>query len=129
MYEVGELVRVAYKEDRSVVSNKIPVAFFRVKLQRESPHVPFGVRSAGLSRYGREAGKPGCLFARRKYFRLCIARDVPCDFESTVSAPALGVHGTLRNAFAILVREFLNKLVVLKQHRSSRPCSHRILVI
>ena len=37
--KVAELQRIADKEDRSVVANHVPVAFFGVKLQRETARI------------------------------------------------------------------------------------------
>src|SRR5215471_12748375 len=102
MNEIGELVRIAYKEYWSVVSDEIPVAFLRVKLKRESAHVPFRIGSACLACHSGEAGKCFRLFPRRKNFRLRIRCDIPGDFERAVSAPSLGVDRTLRNTFAVL---------------------------
>src|SRR5215471_19833748 len=103
MNEIGELVRIAYKEDRSVVSHQIPVAFLGVKLQRESAHVPFSVGSACLSCHSGEAGKYSRFLSRHKNFGLCITYDISGNLERAVSTPALGMDGSLRNPFAILV--------------------------
>jgi hypothetical protein len=42
--EIAELERIANKENGRVVAHHVPVAFFRVKLQREPARISFGVR-------------------------------------------------------------------------------------
>jgi hypothetical protein len=32
------------------------------------------------------------------------------------------MHGTFRNALAVLVRELFEELVILKEQRTARPC-------
>ena len=57
--EVLKLHRVAYEEDRSVVTHKVPVALVCVELQRESTDVSLGVRGTAFAGDGKKgAAKP-----------------------------------------------------------------------
>ncbi len=41
--EIGELQRITHKENRRVVTNQIPVAFFGVELQCKAAHIALGI--------------------------------------------------------------------------------------
>jgi len=43
MYDVGELDSVLNEEDRDVVSDNVPVAFFHVKLGSKATNVAHGI--------------------------------------------------------------------------------------
>ena len=55
--------------------------------------------------------------------------DVAGDGEGAVSAPALGMHHALGDALAVLVRQLLEQLVVLHQHRAALAGGQRILIV
>ena len=40
-----------------------------------------------------------------------------------------GVHGALGNAFAVLVRELLDELIILHEKRAARTSGDRVLVV
>jgi len=46
-----------------------------------------------------------------------------------MSAPALRVHHSLGNAFAILMRQLFDELVVLEQDRASRAGGQGVLIV
>jgi hypothetical protein len=53
--KIGKLVGIANKENRSVVAHHVPVAFFGVELNGETPDIALGVGGSPFSGYGREA--------------------------------------------------------------------------
>ena len=55
MDEVGELERIAHEEDRRIVADDVPVAFFGIEAQRKAAHVALGIGRAALAGHGREA--------------------------------------------------------------------------
>ena len=127
--EVGELVGVADEEHRRVVADEIPVAFGRVELQSEAAHVALGIGGAELAGDRREARQHVGLGAGLQHLRLRVLGDVAGDRQRAEGTPALGVHGTLGDALAVLVRELLDQLIVLQEHRPARSRGHRILVV
>ena len=63
--EIGKLERIAHKEDRRVVADEIPIALFRIKLQRKAAHVALGIGRATLARDRREPRQHLGLLADR----------------------------------------------------------------
>jgi hypothetical protein len=49
--------------------------------------------------------------------------------ESSVRAPAFGMHPALGNHFAIKMRELLDQPDVLEQRRATTPGRHNICVV
>ncbi len=119
--EVGEFQRIAHEEDRRVVADDVPVAFLGVEAQREAAHVALGVGGAALAGHGREAQEGlGLLADLRERLGLGVFRDVVGDGQRAIGARALGVDGALGNALAVLVRELLEQMEILHQHRAAR---------
>src|SRR4029077_15033470 len=129
MNEVGKLVRVTHKEHRRVVADQIPVALRCIALEREAAYVAFGIRGAELTSHVRKARDERRAASGLQHLCLRILRDVAGDRQRTVSTPTLGVHRALGNAFAVLVSEVLQQLVVLQQQRTPRPGTEGILVV
>ena len=50
--ELGELIGIADKEHRGVVSHHVPVAFLGVEFERKASHIAFCIRRATFARYG-----------------------------------------------------------------------------
>lgn len=61
--EVGELDRIFYKEDWSVVANHVVVAFFRVVFDCEATRVSVAVVSTALAGNSRKAKENWCLLS------------------------------------------------------------------
>ena len=127
--EVRELQRIANEEHRRVVADQVPVAVFRIELEREAAHVALGVGRAELAGDGREAGDHRRLGAGLQRLRLGVFRDVAGDGQRAIRAPALGVHDALGNPLAILMGELLDQLPVLQQHGAALAGSQGILVV
>ncbi len=130
MIEIGELERIAQKEDGGVVAHQIPIAFFRVELDGEAADVALGVGRAALAGDGGEARKERSLLAHaRKQLGARVPRDVVRHREGAVSAGALRVHAALGDDLTIEVRELLQQPNVLEQRRAARSGRHRILIV
>jgi hypothetical protein len=39
------------------------------------------------------------------------------------------MHGSLRDALAVLMRELFDELIILQQNRPSRPCRDGVLIV
>ncbi len=127
--KVRELQRIAHEEHGSVVANQVPIAFFGIELDGKAAHVALGVRRAHLTGNGGETQDQRRFRTRLQRLGARVFGNVAGDLERSVSAPALGVHDALGDAFAVLVGQLLDELVVLHQHRTARACRNRILVI
>jgi hypothetical protein len=127
--EVRELVGIAHEKHRRVVADEIPIAFLGVEFQRKAAHVAFGISSAELAGDGGEARQHWRPGARLQRLGLGEFRDVAADGERAVRAPALGVHGTLGDAFPLLMGKLLDELVVLQQDRSAWPRGDGALIV
>ena len=63
MNENGKLGRVAQEEDGSIVKDPIPIALFRIKLDRETSRITCRIRGTLLPTHGGEARNTLGLFA------------------------------------------------------------------
>src|SRR5690606_33892326 len=95
----------------------------------EAAHVALCVGGAELARNSREPSDQFGLCAWLQALRLCVLRNVAGDGQRAVGAPAFRMHGTLRNALAVLMGQLLDELIVLKQQRPARTSSQRVLVV
>ena len=127
--EIRKLVGVAHEEHRGVVAHQVPVSFFGVDLQRESPYVAFGVRRAALSGHRREAQEALALGPRLQSAGLCIPGDVARDAQTPIGRGTLGVHHAFRNSFPVEMGVFLEELPVLDQQRPARSGGQAVLVV
>jgi hypothetical protein len=120
--EVGELERIAYKEDRGVDTGDVPVPFLRIELYRESEDVSLGVRGATLAGDGRKTRKYLRLLTDlRKDLRFAVLADVMGNREGAESSRALGMHTALRNNLAVEVCHLLKEPDVLEQRGPRLP--------
>src|SRR5688572_33094076 len=72
MDDVWKFDRVLDEEDRNVVADEIPVAFFGIELYGESPDIARQVCGALVPSHSGESNKRRCLFARPlKQIRPC----------------------------------------------------------
>ena len=129
--EVGKFQRIADEEHRRVVADDVPIALLGVELQRKAAHVALGIRRTTLAGDGREAQEqlPSSCRSSRSTSAFVYLRDVVGDGQRAIGTRALGVHGALRNALAVLMRELFEQMEVLEQHRAARAGGQRILVI
>ena len=71
MVEVGEFKRVTQEEDRGIVADQVPVAFFGVELHGKTADIAFGIGRAAFTGHGGKAHKQVGLFTNlRKRFWL-----------------------------------------------------------
>ena len=54
---------IAQEEDRGVVANDVPIAFFGIELDGAVPNIAFGIGSTALTGDRRKTDKAFCLFA------------------------------------------------------------------
>ena len=128
--EVGKLERIPDEEYRRVVSDQIPIAFPGVELDGEATHVALGIGRAEFPCDRGEAREELCAFIDfRENFGARIARNVLGHGQGAIGAPPFCVHHPLRNALAVLMRQFLDQLVVLHHDRTARPRRDAVLVI
>ncbi len=128
--EVGKFIGITHEEDRRVVADQIPIALVGVKLQGEAPHVALGVGGAAFAGDGREPEKTLGLAANtREDSGLGEFRDVMGDGKMSVGAGAFGVDGALGDAFAVLMGQFFEQLIILHQERATRAGGEGVLVV
>ena len=110
MDKIGKLDRILDEEDRNVVADQVPVAFLRVELDREAPHIAGEVERAFRARHGREPHERGHAFAHPlKYVRAGnVCETVGQLKEAMCTIPAC-VHHPLGNTLMIEVENFLAK--------------------
>ncbi|MPM66119.1 hypothetical protein SDC9_113026 [bioreactor metagenome] len=130
MVQIGKFQRVAEKEDRSVISDQIPIAFLGVKFHSESTDIPLGIGCSALTGNGGKSHKHFCFFPYfGENFRFSIWRNVMRNGKCAKCTRPFGMHTPLRNYLAIEMSEFLQKPHVLQHHWSAWTSGHRILII
>ena len=102
---------------------------FERGLDDEGFRCAFGIGCTELTGHGGKAQNERRAGAWLEKFCLGIPRNVATDRECAVSAPALGVHRPLRNSLSVLMREFLDQLIILQQQRTPGPRSEGILIV
>src|SRR5690606_16501362 len=128
--QVRELERVAKEEDRSVVTDEVPVAVFGVELDRETADVALGVGRATLSGDGRESSEQvGLLTDFREDLRVRVLGDVGRDRERAVRTGPLRVHATFGDDLAVEMRKLLQEPDVLEKLWPSGSGRDDILVV
>ena len=127
--EIGEFQRITHEENRRVVADQIPITLGRIEFHREAAHVALGIGRAQLAGHGREAQDHRRLRARLQRLRLGILGDVAGDGQRAIGTPALGMDDTFGDAFAILVCQLFEQLIILEQQRTARACAQAVLVI
>ena len=126
--EVGELDGVLDEEHRGVVADEVVVSLFGVELHRKTARIAPGVRAALLTGDGREADERLGLLTRLQERGLRVLADVVCDDEFTESTAALGVDDALRDTLAVELRELLDQVVVMKEHRPLNTRGQRFVI-
>gem|GEM_PF-3730782 len=127
--KVGKLQRVAEEKYRSIVAHHVPVALLGIKLQSVSANITLCVGRAPLPRHRREPRKQGrALTDLGKQFGFRVASDVVGDDELTKCPRPLCMHATLRDDFAVKMRELFQEPYVLQQHWAAAASSHGVLV-
>lgn len=128
--QVRKLERVANEKHRSVVPDQVPVAFLRVKFNRETANVALGVCRAAFSGNGGKAHENvGLLSDFGKQLGASVARDVVRRRKRAERAASLGVHATLGNDFAVEVREFFHEPDVLHHDGTARSGGLRVAIV
>ena len=124
--EVGELQRVADKENGGVVANHVVVALLSVELEGEPAWVSFRVRRAPLpADLGEAREHVGLLAHPGQEFRAGVLAYVAYHLEVPVCPGALGVHNPLRYPLAVKMGELFGEVGVLYQYRPVLTCGHR----
>ena len=104
--QVGKLQRIAQEEYRRVVTHQVPVAFFRVKLDRKAADIAFRIGRAALARYRRKTQNQIRLLAYfREYFGPGVTRNVMGHRKSAIRRRTFGMHAPLGNDLAVEVRQ------------------------
>jgi hypothetical protein len=128
--EVGELDGVPDEEDRSVVADEVVIALLGIELQREAARVTHRVRRTEIAGHRGEAEERlGLLPGSSEELRPGVPRHVGGQREGAVGPRTARVHDALRNAFAIEVRQLLQKELVLDQGRSPGTSGLTLLVV
>ena len=130
LVQVREFARVAHEKDGRVITDHIPVAFFRIKLQCKAADVAFGIGTAALCRNGGEAGEHFGFFADfAEDFGAGVFRDVVRYGKRAERARTFGVHTAFGNDFAHEVAKFFIQPQILRQQRAARTCSQAVLIV
>src|SRR5215213_1152399 len=102
MNKIREFFWILDEEDRCIISNKVPVAIFSIRFQSKSPWVPFSISRTFLTAHcGETKEYPGFFSYLAKDLCSCIFCDIVCYRKSSISACALGMHHSFRNALAV----------------------------
>src|SRR5260221_4809592 len=86
-----------------------------------------GTSLAGDRREARE--HIGLLANCRKNAGLGVLADIPRYRKGAERTPAFRMHGTLGNALTVLVREFLEQLIILQQYRPVGAGRDGVLIV
>ena len=106
MDERWKLGTISSEEDGSVVTDHIPVALFRVKLDREASRVASSVgRPLLTSNSGEASGALGLLADLAEKISRADVGDVVSDFKLAKGTSPFGVDDTLGNPFSVKVCE------------------------
>src|ERR1035437_11060150 len=130
MDEVGEFDGILDEENRDVVADQVPVAFFSVELDGKSAYVTRGIyrtRAACDGRYTSEHG--GLLTYLGEYTGGGVLFQRGGQLEESMHARRSRVNDTLRNTLVIEMRNFLAKDEILQKRRAARIGPERILII
>ena len=128
--EIRELVRVAQEEDRGVVADQVPVAFFGVELHGKAADIAFRIGSAAFAGNGGEAHESfGFLADLGEDLGFGVLGDVMGDGELAKSARAFGVHAPFRDHLAVKMGQLFQVPDILQQHGAARTGGHGILII
>src|SRR5712671_6117948 len=113
--EVREAQRIAEKEDRSIVSDDVPISVLGVELESSPADIAFRIGCPAFPGDGRKAHEHRCLLSNlRKNGCLGVLCDVVRRRESSMRPPAFGMHPALRNDLTIKVCELLDQPDVLE---------------
>lgn len=111
---------IADEEDRSVVSDQIPVSFFGIKLHGEASRISSSVSRPRFSSDSGESDEHGSSLSDfTEHGSLTVLRDVVSDFEVTVSSSTFGMDDSFGDSFTIEVSHFIEVDDILKEHRAS----------
>ena len=114
MNEIRKLLRILNKEDRSIISNKVPVSIFCIEFHSKSAWVSFCIRRSLLAANGGKTQEDPGLFSNLvKDFCPCKVCNIICDGERAVSTCAFRMHNTLWNALTIKVSHLFVKYKIL----------------
>src|SRR5690554_5213812 len=130
MVEVREFQWIAEEENRSVVTDQVPVALFGIKTQRKTANVPLRIGCTTFAGDRRKAYKHVGLFADfAEQGRLGVLRDVMGNGETTERARTFSVHAPLGDNLTVKMRHLLQKPRVLKQDRTARTGGQAVLIV
>ena len=128
--EIREFVRIAQEEDRGVVADQVPVAFFGVELHGKAADVAFCIGCTAFPGDGGEAHESfGFLADLGKDLGLGVFGDVMGDGEFAKGARSLGMHTALRDHLPVKMSQFFQIPDILQQHGPARTGGHGILII
>lgn len=113
--KVRELGRITKEEDRSVVEHPIHVSLCRPHLDGKSTRITSAIRRTRFATNSREANSDRTFSLFTKEWRKTDVRNWVGGSVDTVSSTTLSVNDSLRDTFAIEVRDQVDKVKVLKQ--------------
>lgn len=108
------------EESRRVVANQIPVSFFRIKFDRNTADIPFGIRRTTLSSHRGKTEEKLCLGSRLKNFSFRPLGNVMSNGQAAVGSPAFCVHASFRYHFPIKMGQFFQQPDILQHDRAPR---------
>jgi hypothetical protein len=120
MDEIRKLQRILNEEDGDVVSNDIPVALFRVKLDREPTDISHSICRAAAAQNCAESREERRTTGRVAENTSCsILRKTFVHFKCSEGSGAASVDDSLGNAFMVESMDLLTGSVVFKEYWAS----------
>lgn len=114
--KVRELDWIAYKEDRGVVEDPVPVSFLGADLDCETMRITRSVRRASLAAdSGETHGNGGAVADLVEDSSTADVGDIVGDLEVTVCTGTLCMDDTLGNTLAVKMREEVDVVEVYNQ--------------
>lgn len=114
MNKIGKLTWVSYKKHRRIITYKIPISFFSIKLNSKASRISFRVSRSSLSANCWESYKYWCLFSNLTQ-KICFAKSgyIICYSKNPMCSSTFGVNNSFRNSLSIKASYFINKLYIL----------------
>src|ERR1700733_13835377 len=128
--EVGELDRVLNKEHRNIVSNDVPIALLRIKLDGKSADVACEVRrslAAGYRRKPYDRGRP--LTGALEQVGPRVFRHRFVVLKEAMGCISSGVDDSLRNTLMVKMEDLFAEVKVFEESGASGTDLQAVLVI
>src|SRR5659263_665085 len=130
MNEIGKFDGILDEENRDVVADQVPVAFFSIKLDGKSAYVSRGIYRTCTTCDGRYTSKHGCLLTYLgKYPGGGVLLQRGGQLEESMHARRSRVNDPLGNPLVIEMRDFFAKDEIFQKRRAVRIGPERVLII